>query len=172
MDDNKKQEEEVVDVQISDSFIYGDNYPFRNIKTSEFKGGLCWDFEKKRVWWRNTNPEIDKEAKYWNFIKVLRSTTQVVHWLIKMHHRYFVILQSQLYQLDEVCSIFEADSKGRYDSMNPIAIYQGYVDIESAADRFAQEYMAMLINLRDPEVKFLFPNEIPSQEMQNQSQTE
>ena len=89
-----------------------------------------------------------------------------------MHHRYFVILQSQLYQLDEVCSIFEADSKGRYDSMNPIAIYRGYVDIESAADRFSQEYMAMLINLRDPEVKFLFPDEIPSQEMQNQSQTE
>lgn len=152
--------------EITETQIYTEKYPFRNIKTSEFNGGLCWDFEKKRVWWRNSNPEFDKEAKYWDLIKVLKSTTHVVHWLIKMHRQYFVILRSQLYQLDEVCSIFEADSKGRYDSMNPIAIYRGYVDIESAADRFSQEYMAMLINLRDPEIEFLFKNEISSSEMQ------
>lgn len=160
----KSQDEEIQEVEISDSFIYGDDYQFRNIKTNEFKGGICWDWEKKRVWWRNTHPEFNADSKYWNLIKVLKSTTHVVHWLIKMNRRYFVVLQSQIYKLDEVCSVFEADSKGRYDSLNPIAIYQGYIDIESAVDRFSQEYMAMLINLRDPEVKFLFPEEENTQE--------
>lgn len=173
MDNDNIKDEEVLEVEISDSFIYGDQYKFRNIKSSEFKGGLCIDWEKKRVWWRNTHPEFDKEVKYWDLIKVLKSTTQVVHWLIKMHHRYFVVLQYKMYQLDEVCSIYEADSKGRYDSLNPIAIYRSYVDMESAADRFSQEYMAMLINTRDPNVAFLFKDdENSSGEMQLSAQSE
>lgn len=145
--------------QNTETYIYNEQYPFRNIKTSEFVGGCCWDLERKRVWYRNMNPVFDKSKKYWDFIKVLKSTTSVVHWLIKLHHQYFVISQSKMYQLDEVCSIFESNQRGLYDTLNPIAIYRGYIDLESAADRFSQEYMAMLINLRDPDVNFLFKDE-------------
>lgn len=161
-DDYNIEEEEYV--ENSDSYPYTELYPFRNIKTNEFENGVVWDWEKKRIWYRNSHPEFDKDAKFWNLIKVLKSTTSVVHWLIKMHKKYFVILQSRIYKLDDVCSIYESDSKGRYDNLNPIAIYQGYVDIESAADRFSQEYMAMLIYNESPEVSFLLKENQSSDE--------
>lgn len=142
----------------TETHIHDDSFKFRNIKSSEFNGGLVPDWEKKRVYWRNTNPDFDKSVKYWDFIKILKSTTSVVPWLIKLHNKFFVVAQSTMYRLDEVCSIYESDKKGKYDNLNPIAIYRSYIDIESACDRFAQEYMAMLINQKSEEVSFLFDN--------------
>ena len=143
------------ELERDETYPYKDNYPFRNIKATELKGGVGWDWEWKRTWSRNMNPIFDKDSKYWDLIKVLKSTTKVVHWLIKMHHNYYVVSQHKLFQIGEVCSIFEANKKGQYDSLNPIVIYNRYLDLESACDRFAQEYMAMLINERHPDVEFL-----------------
>lgn len=141
---------------IEETYPWTEEHPFRTIKTTECNGGIMDDFTRKRAYLRNSNGIIDEQSKYWTLVKVLKSTTNVVHWLIKMHHQYFVVSQSKLYQLDEVVSIFEADRRGRYDNLNPCVIYKSYIDMESAMDAFAQEYMAMLINQRHQDVSFMF----------------
>lgn len=141
---------------IEETYPWTDEHPFRYIKTTEFKGSFIDDYSRKRIYLKNASGQIDEKSKYWSLVKVLKSTTNVVHWLIKIHHQYFVVSQSKMYLLDEVVSFYEADRRGRYDNMNPCVIYRSYVDMESATDNFAQEYMAMLINEKHPDVSFIF----------------
>lgn len=135
---------------------WSENFPFRYIKTNEFKGKVSNDYQKKQVYLRNSQGKIDTDSKYWNLKKVLKSTTQVVHWQFKMHDQFFVAAKSILPYIDEVVSIYESDKFGHYEIDNPIVIYRSYVDLETAIDRFAAEYIAVMINERNPEIEFMF----------------
>lgn len=144
----------------NDTHPWDDKFPFRITKTSEFRGSSIDDYSKKRIFIRNTEGIIDTDSKYWSLVKVLKSTTNVVHWLIKMHNQYYVASQFNMYLVDEVVAFYESDRRGRYDNLNPVVIYRSYVDIESATDKFSQEYMAMLINERHPDVEHIINKEI------------
>lgn len=136
-----------------------EEYPFRIIKSNECQTGLVEEYRKKRSIIRNQNAEFPRELKYWTFVKVLKSTTSVVHWLFKINGQYFAASQSMQHKGFEQVMIFASDRRGTYNICNPLCIYRYYVDLESAIDRFAQEYIAYLIETRDPLISFILPKD-------------
>lgn len=145
---------------IKESCPWTEEHPHRLIKVKEIKSGNLDDYWRKKMMIINRNPVFDPSTKYYSFIKVLKTATSVSHWLIKILGQYYVVAQARRYMGNEDVSIYQTDRKGIYDCLNPIAIYSGMVDIESGADRFAQEMMANLINKRDPRVQFLLDREV------------
>lgn len=144
---------------VTQTYPWCESHPYRIIKSAEVPGHNLSDYWVKKMMQINRNPVFDSSTKYYSLVKVLKSATSVSHWLIKILGEYFVISQARRYLGDEAVSIYESDRKGIYDCLDPIAIYSGYVDIESAADRFSQEMMANLINKRDPRIQFLLDKE-------------
>lgn len=120
-----------------------------HVKTSEFKNRNLSDFARKQKYKRNVMPCLTQDESYWTFIKVLKSSTNVVHWLIKVDNRFIVVAQFNMYQIGDVTAFYESNSKGQYDNLNPITIYKSYIDIKSSCDRFMNEYIAVLINEKD-----------------------
>lgn len=146
--------------EIEETYPWCESHPYRIIKVMEIPGHNASDYWRKKMMQINREPVFDSSTKYYNLIKVLKSATSISHWLIKILGQYFVLSQTRQYRGCEVVSVFESDRKGIYDNLEPIAIYNGFMDIEAAADRFAQEMMANLINKRDPRVQFLLDKEV------------
>lgn len=119
------------------------------IQTQESPTGNLDDYWLKKVITRNREPKFNSEDKYYDLVKILKSNTLVVPWLIKIDGGYYVALYNFMDKINYCVTFFKSDSKGNYDILNPICIYLSYVDLESACDRFANEYIAMKINQGD-----------------------
>lgn len=128
---------------------------YRIQKSSELAFSIS-SYHRKSVIKRNTNPVFNAGQKYWDFVKVLKSQTMSRHWLFKIDSHYFVALAHQLHQGPDCVSIFLSNRKGQYDLMEPVAMYANFLDIEAGIDRFSQEWMALLIENKDPRVMKLF----------------
>lgn len=135
------------------------NDKYYTIETSEFPTGVLDDYYLKKVIKRNQEPNFDTTQKYYDFVKVLRSTTVVIAWLFKMDGNFYVALYSYLHGLDYCISFYKSDRRGTIDNLDPICVYRSYVDIESACDRFATEYIAMQINNKNESFINIINNE-------------
>lgn len=135
---------------------WDESHPIRPIKTGELSGRWVSDYFRKKELKYNREPVFRRSEKYYDFIKVLKTQTLVSHWLIRIAGRYFVVHHSPNGHVDESCSIYISDRRGIYNTLMPIAIYQGYIDLEAAADRFSQEYIGLMIDERDPRLSEFF----------------
>lgn len=133
---------------------------YYTVTTDEFLTGNLPEFYLKRAITRNKEPKFNGDDKYYNLIKVLKSNTVVIPWLIKIHGKHYVALYNFMNRIDYCVSFFQADSRGRYDIFNPLCIYRGYVDLESACDRFAVEYIAMEINNNNEQIINILKSEV------------
>lgn len=121
---------------------------YKPIKSSEFNFELN-SYQRKKVMQQNSESNFNSSEKYWELSKILKSQTIARHWLFKIDKLYFVALASEMIRGPHTVSIYISNRKGQYDILDPIAIYSHYLDLEGAIDRFSQEYIAHLINIKD-----------------------
>lgn len=118
------------------------------MKSTELKGGNILDNDRRSFMYDyNMEPEINHADKYWHLEKVLKTDTWATHWLIKMHDKYFICVQGLKYKIGPVVQFFNGDKKGKVVGYlhEPLAEYTSYVDMETACDLFAYDYIATRI---------------------------
>jgi len=128
----------------------------RIIKVSDCRDGKMSEWEKKATTKINLNPAFTEE-KPWKFVKHLKTTTRIVPWLIQIGEDYIVATQGFVYRKGEIVMFYKSSRRGTFDVMNGrIVEYYGYLDLESAVDRFYTEHyeptLAQQTNITDNEV--------------------
>lgn len=107
----------------------------------------------------NNNPEIEYKDHYWELVNVCKTQTWATRWVIRINSKMYAVIQSRIYKIGPAISIFETEDKknGSCNISKPVKTYPGVVDIETACDFFAAEYMAQRIldgrfaNIMDPQ---------------------
>ena len=111
----------------------------RIIKATENASGNLTDAQVKFMRELNTHPTFNRKEKPWTLVKIPKSTTRNVVWHIRVGEENFQALQ--MYSYGEYVKIYRADLKGKslgYTSL--VREYRSYVDLETAVDRFYEEY--------------------------------
>lgn len=119
----------------------------RILTSRESITGNLSDFQIKRMFELNNNPEIDSKNKYWELVTVCKSNTLVARWVIKINNKLFTVIQGKIYRIGPACVIYETDDKkkGACDYTKPYRQYPGVIDMEYCCDIFAHEYIAQRI---------------------------
>ena len=116
------------------------NMSKRIIFCSDGVNGDINEHEKNRATAINLNPLFNEE-KPWKLIKVLKSTTKIVPWLIQIGEDYIVCTQGMKPRKAEMCVFYNSNKKGTYNILqDKIVEYWTYVDMETACDKFYNEY--------------------------------
>lgn len=113
----------------------------RPIKSSDWSShsGLNGNEKKKSVA-INMAP-VFTEEKPWQFVKVLKTTTGIIPWLVKIGDDYIVATQGWVYRRGEQAMFYKSNRRGTFNvSTDGIIVYLGYVDLEAAVDRFYEEH--------------------------------
>jgi|LakMenE01Jun11ns_1017448.scaffolds.fasta_scaffold9917610_2 hypothetical protein len=111
----------------------------RIIKATENASGNLTDAQVKFMRELNTSPTFNRKEKPWTLVKIPKSTTRNVAWHIRVGEENFQALQ--MYSHGEYVKIYRADLKGKslgYSAL--VKEYSSYVDLETAVDRFYEEY--------------------------------
>jgi hypothetical protein len=101
--------------------------------------GYITELEKDRATAINLNPEFTEE-KPWQLIKVLKTTTKIIPWLIKINEDFIAVTQGHIWRQGEMVMFYRTNKRGTYDILRDrITQYPGYVDLEAAVDRYYAE---------------------------------
>ncbi len=116
------------------------NMSKRIIFCNDGVNGHISEHEKNRATAINLNPVFEGE-KPWKFIKVLKSTTKIVPWLIQIGEEYIVCTQGMIPRKTEMCMFYHSNKRGTYNILqDKITEYWRYVDMETACDKFYEEF--------------------------------
>lgn len=110
-------------------------------KTTDLPGNIVTEKIRQQMFLENINPGIDLSKKAWNLVKVLKTETNNVPWLIFYDNEYYVAIQSNNRRYgSQGVSFYPSDEKGRYNiSLNTqITRLVNYLDMESACDEFIE----------------------------------
>lgn len=111
----------------------------RIIKSNQLPAGYLFTNQKNVVNNLNLNPTFDPKDKNWKLKKVLKTTTAVIPWLIEVNGEYFVAKQFFRQRADETVAIYSSTQKGKIENIKPVFEMEGYVDIETVVDIFAEK---------------------------------
>lgn len=105
-------------------------------------GGHISEGQKNRARQINLNP-VFTEEKPWKFIKVLKSGTKIIPWLIQIGDEYIVACQGFVTRKSEMAFFYRSNKRGTYSiPADRITEYWTYVDLEAAVDKFYAEFYA------------------------------
>lgn len=109
---------------------------------------------REHMFLENIKPSVDLSKKSWNLIKVLKTETGNVPWLISYDDQFYVAIQSNNRRYgSEGVSFYPSNKKGKYEISlkNEIVRLKGYLDLEAACDEFTnrlyQEKLKEPINI-------------------------
>lgn len=125
----------------------------RIIKITDSVTGRLTEREKTQSTLINMNP-VFTEEKPWKFIKVLRTSTKIVPWLIQIGEEYIVVTQGYVQRKTEMCMFYRSNKRGTFNvSSERLAEYWMYVDMEAAVDKFYKENYEPIVAepLNEPE---------------------
>lgn len=123
----------------------------RIIKCNEGANGHISEREKDKITAINLNP-VFTEEKPWQLIKVLKSTTKIVPWLVKINEDYIAVTQGMIWRRGEMVMFYRSNKKGTFDILRDrITEYAMYVDLEAAVDRYYEENYVIRENTSENE---------------------
>lgn len=123
----------------------------RIVKCTEGANGHISEREKDRVTAINLNP-VFTEEKPWQLIKVLKTTTKIVPWLVKMNEDYIAVTQGMIWRRGEMVMFYRSNKKGTFDILRDrLTEYPMYVDLEAAVDRYYEENYVIRENTSENE---------------------
>ena len=112
----------------------------RIIKSNGGVNGQISENEKRRSAEINMNP-VFTEDKPWKFIKVLKTSTKIVPWLIQIGDEYIVATQGWVARKSEIAMFYRSNKRGTFNIIQDrITEYWMYVDLEAAVDKFYAEF--------------------------------
>jgi len=93
----------------------------------------------------NLKPSVDLSSKSWTLIRVLKTETANVPWLIMYDDMFYVAIQSDNRRFgSNGVSFYPSNEKGRYtiSLKTQITRLYNYVDLEAACDQFTDNLYA------------------------------
>lgn len=105
------------------------------IKASDVPGGNLTDYYVKLVREINLSPTFNRKEKPWQLVRIPKSTTRNVSWLLRFDEEYYMAIQ--ICGPGQTVVFYTTDPKGKTVLWsNKVKEYQGYVDLESTVDLF------------------------------------
>lgn len=110
------------------------------ILCSDGVNGHISELEKNQATAINLNPVFEGE-KPWRLVKVLKTSTKIIPWLIQIGEEYIVCSQGSIPRKTEMCMFWRSNKRGTYSIADGrITEYWKYVDMEAACDKFYNEF--------------------------------
>jgi hypothetical protein len=107
------------------------------ITCKDVPGGILKDGHIKAVRAINIAPTFNRKEKPWQLVRIPKSTTRNVAWIVKMNEDHFLV--TQYFARGEFVSFMASDPKGKPTVWKPIETYPQYLDLETAVDKFYKE---------------------------------